>query len=57
MFVGKGNSRNNLKQMKGTCQFDKVLPIHLTGCHSDNANLVNQVIVSLVSLTNQNLSD
>ena len=36
------------------CQFDKVLPLQLTDCHSVNAKLVNWVVVSL---TNQNLSD
>ena len=36
MFVGKENSRNNLDQNRG-----KSLKLHLTGCHSDNAKLVN----------------
>ena len=49
MFVGKENSKNNLKQKRGKCQFDKCLPMHLTGCHSDDAKLVNWVIVGLTN--------
>ena len=37
-----------------TCQFDKFLPMHLTGCISDMAKLFNWMFVDL---TNPNLSD
>ena len=40
--------------MSETCRSDKCLPVHLTGCHSNNAILVNRMIVSLAR---QNLSD